>query len=70
MPIDEVARGYGLTPEEVAAALAYYGEHKATIDLQIATDQREFARRATADTSPAAERMREIGKTLKRPQTL
>jgi uncharacterized protein (DUF433 family) len=68
MSVEEMAAGYGLTPEEVDAALAYYQEHKTTIDRQIAADRQEFARRAAADTSPIAERMREIGKTLKRRQ--
>ena len=68
MSVEELAEGYSLTPEEIAAALAYYREHKATIDRQIAADRREFARRAAADTSPAAERMREIGKVSKRHQ--
>lgn len=68
MPDDEVARGYGLSAEEIAAALAYYEEHKATMDRQIAADKREFARRAAEDISPAAERMREIGEASKRRQ--
>jgi uncharacterized protein (DUF433 family) len=64
----EVAQGYGLTSDEVAAALAYYEEHKSTIDRQIAADHREFARRAAADTSPPAERVREVAKASKRRQ--
>lgn len=62
MSVEELIEGYNLALEEVDAALTYYEEHKATIDRQIAADRREFARRAAADTSPAAERMREIGK--------
>jgi len=68
MSVEELAEGYSLTPQEVSAALAYYQEHKATINRQIAADRREFARRAAADTSPVAERMREIGKAFKRRQ--
>jgi len=66
MSVEELADAYNLTPEEVAAGLAYYQEHKATVDRQIAADRRDFTRRAAADTSPAAERMREIGKAAKR----
>jgi|GEM_PF-6687305 len=66
--VEELAEGYSLTPEEVAATLAYYEEHKATIDRQIAADRREFARRAAADASPVARRMRAIGKAFKRRQ--
>ena len=65
MSVAELAEGYTLTPEEVDAALTYYEEHKATIDRQIAADDREFAHRAAADTSPPVERMREIGKASK-----
>lgn len=68
MSVEELAEGYTLTPEEVDAALTYYEEHKATIDRQIAADDREFAHRAAADTSPPVERMREIGKASKRRQ--
>lgn len=66
MSVEELAEGYNLTPQEVGAALTYYEEHKATNDRQIAADDREFARRAAADTSPPVERMREIGKASKR----
>lgn len=68
MSTEELAEGYGLTHEEVAAALSYYEEHKATIDRQIGADRREFNRRAAADNSPVAERMREIGNSLKHRQ--
>lgn len=68
MSVKELAEGYSLTLEEVAVALTYYKEHKATIDRQIAADRREFARRAAADTSPPAERMREIGKASRHRQ--
>jgi uncharacterized protein (DUF433 family) len=68
MSVEDLAEGYNLTPEEIAAALTYYQEHKATIDRQIAADRREFTRRAAADTSPVAKRMREIGKASKRHQ--
>ena len=68
MSSSEVAEGYGLTSDEVAAALAYYEEHRAAIDRQIAADNQEFARRAAADMSPGAERMREIWKASKRRQ--
>lgn len=68
MSIKELAEGYNLTLEEVDAALTYYEVHKATIDCQIAADDREFAHRAAADTSPPVERMREIGKASKRRQ--
>lgn len=72
MSIEQLAQAYGITPEEVMAALAYYHEHKAAIDRQIVADSREFAQGAAADTSPVAERMREIGKAFKRrrPSTL
>ena len=68
MSLEELAEGYSLTPDEIAAALTYYEEHKAAIDREIAADRQEFARRAAADTSPAAERMRQIGKASKRRQ--
>jgi uncharacterized protein (DUF433 family) len=68
LPAAEVAQGYGLTSDEVAAALEYYADHKSAIDRQITADNREFARRAAADTSPVAERMREIAKATKRRQ--
>jgi len=66
MSVEELAEGYTLTPQDVGAALTYYEAHKATIDHQIAADDREFARRAAADISPPVERMREIGKASKR----
>lgn len=66
VPSLEIATGYSLAPDEVAAALAYYEEHTASIDRQIAADEREIARRAATDDSPVAERMRQITKTLKR----
>lgn len=68
MSTAEVAQGYGLTSEEVTAALEYYAEHKPTVDRQIEADNRELARRAAADTSPPAERVREITKAAKRRQ--
>jgi uncharacterized protein (DUF433 family) len=63
---EEIATGYSLAPDEVAAALAYYQEHKATIDRQIAADEREIAQRAATDKSPVAEHMRQVTKSLKR----
>ena len=66
--IEEIARGYSLTHDEVAAALAYYADHKAAIDEEIASDEREIARRAAADSSPGAIRVRERVKALKHRQ--
>lgn len=66
MSADEVARGYGLSADEIAAALAHYEEHKAAIDRQMATDRREFTRRAAEDMAPAAERMRDLVGASKR----
>jgi uncharacterized protein (DUF433 family) len=37
--VERVARGYTISPDEVRAALAYYGAHKAEIDRII--EQRE-----------------------------
>lgn len=65
MSLNELASGYNLRPDEIAAALAYYEDHQAEIDQQIAADQRDFDRRASADTSPVAQRMRQIGKSFK-----
>ena len=66
--IDEIAEGYSLAHDEVAAALAYYADHKAVIDQEIASDEREIARRAAADSSPGAIRVRERVKALKHRQ--
>jgi uncharacterized protein (DUF433 family) len=66
MSLEELAEGYGLTPEEISAGLEYYAEHKAAIDRQIAADRHELARRAAEDSSPLAERMREVGRDQKR----
>jgi len=49
----------------VAGALAYYEEHKARIDRQIAADEREIARRAAADSSAIAEQMRQMREARK-----
>jgi len=61
-PLEEIAKGYELTGDEVAAAMEYYHEHKPTVDRQIAADAREIARKASLDMSPVAEYMRQVGK--------
>jgi uncharacterized protein (DUF433 family) len=63
--VHEIAEGYGLTHDEVAAALAYYADHKAAVDQEIADDEEEIRRRAAADTSPEMVRVRERLKALK-----
>ena len=65
--IGEIAEGYSLTHDEVAAALAYYADHK-VIDREIASDEQEIAQRAAADISPGAIRVRELVKAPKHRQ--
>ena len=68
MSKEEIAEAYTLTPDEVTAALAYYEDHKATIDREIGEDDEEFARRAALDTSSVPKRMRELGRSAGRRQ--
>ena len=59
MPEQIIAEHYPeLTLAQVYAALAYYYEHKAQIDREIAEEAKEVRARAQADSSPLAERMR------------
>lgn len=55
---EELARDYQLTPGEVHAALAYYYDHQAEIDRELAGEAADHATRAAADDSPIARRMR------------
>jgi len=56
---EELARDYRLTPGEIHAALAYYYDHQAEIDDELAREAAEHAARAAADDSPIARRIRE-----------
>lgn len=56
---EDLARDYGLTPGEVHAAVAYYYDHRAAIDGELAQEAALHAAHAAADTSPIAQRMRE-----------
>ena len=56
---EELARDYRRTPGEVHAALAYYYDHQAEIDDELAREAAEHAARAAADDSPIARRIRE-----------
>jgi uncharacterized protein (DUF433 family) len=55
---EELARDYGLTPAEVHAALVYYHDHRADVDVELARETAEHAARAAADNSPIAQRLR------------
>lgn len=57
--VEELARDYGLTFGEIHAALAYYYDHRAAIDGELAQEAAQHAVRAAADSSPIAQRMRE-----------
>jgi uncharacterized protein (DUF433 family) len=65
---EELARDYGLTLGEVHAALAYYYDHRAEVDSELAREAAEHAARAAADSSPVAQRMREAIAERKRRQ--
>lgn len=65
---EDLARDYGLTPGEVHAALAYYYDHRAEIDGELAREAAEHAARAAGDSSPMAQRMREAIAERKRRQ--
>jgi uncharacterized protein (DUF433 family) len=58
MSAEALAQVYTLRPAEVHAALVYYYDHKDEIDHELAEEDEEHARRAEADASPIAERMR------------
>ena len=56
---EALAAEYSLTPAEIHAALAYYYDHRAEIDDELAREAAEHAARAAMDNSPLARRMRE-----------
>lgn len=58
MSAEALAQEYRLTPAQVHAALVYYYDHKDEIDRELAEEAAAHAKRAEADTSPIAERMR------------
>jgi uncharacterized protein (DUF433 family) len=57
---EEIARDFQLTLAEVHAALTYYYDHKDEIDREIEEHDAFITERADADTSPIAERMRQL----------
>jgi len=57
---EEIAHEFALTPAEVHAALAYYYDHQAMIDRELADEAAAHDALAAADTSPVAERMRAL----------
>ena len=65
---ESLAQEYALTPAEVHAALVYYYDHKDEIDRELAAEAAEHAAKASADTSPIAQRMRAAIAERKQPQ--
>jgi uncharacterized protein (DUF433 family) len=57
---EEIAGKFKLTLAEVHAALTYYYDHKEEIDREIEEHDTCIAEHADADTSPIAERMRQL----------
>lgn len=55
---EEIAEEFSLTPGEVYAALSYYFDHQDTIDRELEEEEADIRRRAAADPSPVAERIR------------
>jgi uncharacterized protein (DUF433 family) len=55
---ESIAEDFDLTQAEVYAALAYYYDHQAEIDRDLAAEKAEIAQLAAEDTSPAAQRVR------------
>jgi uncharacterized protein (DUF433 family) len=56
---EQIARDFQLTLAQVHAALAYYYDHQAEIDAEVAAENAETIARARADVSPGAQRLRE-----------
>jgi uncharacterized protein (DUF433 family) len=57
-PAELIAAEFSLTLGEVHAALSYYFDHQETIDREMEEEEADIRRRAAADTSPVAERIR------------
>jgi uncharacterized protein (DUF433 family) len=62
-PVEEIARGFGLTSKEVNAAIAYFHDHETEIKRQIAQDEQEIARLAAVDSSSSAKHIRQVGES-------
>lgn len=59
--LEQIAGKYRLTPAAVHAAMAYYFDHKAEVDAQIAADDAYLDAFKRANPSKLHERLREIG---------
>ncbi|MEO7001062.1 MAG: DUF433 domain-containing protein [Ktedonobacterales bacterium] len=57
---DQIADEFPLTLAEVHAALAYYYDHKAALDAQLAADEARLAAYASNDHSPIMGRLRAL----------
>ena len=57
---EELVRKFDLTLGQVHAALSYYYDHKEEIDRENEAEVAQIKAQAAADTSPVAERMRQL----------
>jgi uncharacterized protein (DUF433 family) len=61
--VEEIAQGFGLTPNEVTAAILYFRDHEAEIRRQLDLDEQEIARQAAGESSFPAKRIRRVGES-------
>ena len=64
MTPEQIIAEFPLTLSQVHAALAYYYDHQAELDRQLAEDEARLAAYAANDHSPMMERLRAAGRTL------
>ena len=61
MTPEQIADEFPLTLAEIHAALAYYYDHQADLDAQLAADEASISTYAANDHSPIMERLRGEG---------